>query len=89
MLRDRFRTMINVEGDAIGAGIVAHLSRVELEASAGQDKDRDAHDPNMGFDEEDIPYTTDYSEEKAKPPPENGAVNPTFFFNDDEIHTEL
>ena len=29
--RDRFRTMINVEGDSIGAAIVAHLSRKDLE----------------------------------------------------------
>lgn len=28
--RDRFRTVLNVLGDAIGAGIVAHLSRDEL-----------------------------------------------------------
>ena len=30
--RDRFRTMINVEGDSIGAAIVAHLSMKDLEA---------------------------------------------------------
>lgn len=28
--RDRFRTMVNVFGDAVGAGVVAHLSRKEL-----------------------------------------------------------
>ena len=28
--RDRFRTMINVEGDAFGAGIIEHLSKEEL-----------------------------------------------------------
>ncbi|XP_072021270.1 excitatory amino acid transporter 2-like [Amphiura filiformis] len=27
---DRFRTMVNVEGDSLGAGIVAHLSKKEL-----------------------------------------------------------
>merc|ERR1711936_114172 len=32
-LLDRFRTTINVLGDAIGAGIVAHLSKEELEQS--------------------------------------------------------
>lgn len=30
LFRDRFRTVLNVLGDAIGAGIVAHLSRDEL-----------------------------------------------------------
>ena len=28
--RDRFRTMINVEGDCIGAAVVAHLCRNQL-----------------------------------------------------------
>jgi Na+/H+-dicarboxylate symporter len=31
-LLDRFRTAVNVEGDAIGAGVVAHLCREELSA---------------------------------------------------------
>lgn len=30
-LLDRFRTVVNVMGDAIGAGIVYHLSKKELE----------------------------------------------------------
>lgn len=30
--RDRFRTMTNVVGDSIGAGIVYHLSKSELSA---------------------------------------------------------
>jgi Na+/H+-dicarboxylate symporter len=29
-LRDRFRTTLNVMGDAFGAGIVQHLSRKQL-----------------------------------------------------------
>ena len=32
-LLDRFRTAINVLGDSIGAGIVYHLSKEELEAA--------------------------------------------------------
>ncbi|XP_039271422.2 excitatory amino acid transporter 3-like [Styela clava] len=32
-LLDRFRTMVNVFGDAVGTGIVAHLSRKELSSS--------------------------------------------------------
>lgn len=31
-LLDRFRTALNVLGDAIGTGIVYHLSKAELEA---------------------------------------------------------
>ena len=30
IIRDRFRTVVNVLGDAIGSGIVHHLSRDEL-----------------------------------------------------------
>lgn len=40
---DRFRTVVNVLGDAIGAGIVAHLSRDEL---------READEANKGDDQE-------------------------------------
>lgn len=31
LLRDRFRTSVNVVGDSYGAGIVYHLSKAELE----------------------------------------------------------
>ena len=31
--RDRFRTCVNVMGDALGAGIVEHLSRDEIKFS--------------------------------------------------------
>lgn len=34
--RDRIRTAINVLGDSYGAGIVAHLSRQELEMTVDQ-----------------------------------------------------
>ena len=39
LCRDRFRTAVNVLGDAIGAGIVAHLSRDELREADEADKD--------------------------------------------------
>ncbi|CAF1292200.1 unnamed protein product, partial [Didymodactylos carnosus] len=37
-LLDRFRTAINVFGDAVGCGVVQHLSRKELEALNNDDK---------------------------------------------------
>jgi hypothetical protein len=40
-LLDRFRTAINVLGDAIGAGIVAHLSKEELAASSSRHHDQE------------------------------------------------
>ena len=39
LCRDRFRTVVNVLGDAIGAGIVAHLSRDELREADEANKD--------------------------------------------------
>ena len=62
-LLDRFRTAINVLGDAFGAGIVAHLSKKELEAMDRQisANDQDGHEmpeikengqTNMAFDEQ-------------------------------------
>merc|ERR1719282_716127 len=48
-LLDRCRTTINVLGDSIGAGIVAHLSRGELEAMD--------NDGMMIDSEENIPFT--------------------------------
>ncbi|XP_019620987.1 PREDICTED: excitatory amino acid transporter-like [Branchiostoma belcheri] len=39
-LLDRFRTSINVLGDAVGAGIVYHLSRADLEAA---DREQQLH----------------------------------------------
>ncbi len=38
-VRNRFRTAINVLGDALGAGIVYHLSRSELEKLSDADAD--------------------------------------------------
>ena len=37
--RDRFRTTINVLGDSLGAGIVNHLSKRELEKMGAHDSD--------------------------------------------------
>lgn len=36
--RDRFRTMINVIGDGLGAGLVDHLSKDELRAMDQADR---------------------------------------------------
>jgi len=38
-LLDRFRTAINVLGDSLGAGVVAHLSRKEIEIARGEEED--------------------------------------------------
>merc|ERR1711934_480348 len=37
-LLDRFRTAINVLGDSLGAGVVAHLSKREIEIAKGEEK---------------------------------------------------
>lgn len=46
--RDRFRTMINVLGDSIGAGIVDHLSKPELLKLGQPNSDADKVDPQNG-----------------------------------------
>jgi len=38
-LLDRFRTAINVLGDSLGAGLVAHLSREEVALAREQEED--------------------------------------------------
>ncbi len=43
-LLDRFRTAINVLGDALGAGIVYHLSRKELEGMAAEGAEEGAEE---------------------------------------------
>lgn len=50
--RDRFRTAVNVEGDSIGAGIIAHMSRNELNAAADDTEQTDDGDgaKTRGFD---------------------------------------
>jgi hypothetical protein len=58
-LLDRFRTAINVLGDALGAGIVAHLSQKELDDSTAAHKSRKLSsnsyedDDNDGSDDDD------------------------------------
>ncbi|CAI9727706.1 excitatory amino acid transporter 1-like [Octopus vulgaris] len=47
---DRFRTMINVEGDSLGAGIVYHLSKQEL-AVAEKEGEEGALTPFTGIDD--------------------------------------
>ncbi len=41
-LLDRFRTVVNVMGDAIGAGIVYHLSNAELAELDRRDAQKDS-----------------------------------------------
>lgn len=36
IFRDRFRTMINVLGDALAAGIMAHVCRKDFETAAAE-----------------------------------------------------
>ncbi|KAJ8306020.1 hypothetical protein KUTeg_016565 [Tegillarca granosa] len=63
---DRFRTAINVLGDSYGAGIVAHLSKADLEKM-----DRDA----LGLEEVSLDVTTeDFKKDLNK----NGEVNKGF-----------
>lgn len=53
--RDRLRTTINVLGDSLGAGIVEHLSRHELEM-------QDAELSNSVIEENEKPYHLIYQE---------------------------
>ncbi|XP_069693883.1 excitatory amino acid transporter 1 isoform X2 [Periplaneta americana] len=52
-LLDRFRTMINVLGDSLGAGLVNHLSKSELLKIDQRDPDKvDSHNGKVGAEEE-------------------------------------
>ncbi|KAL8619022.1 hypothetical protein ACOMHN_020720 [Nucella lapillus] len=44
-LLDRFRTSVNVLGDAYGAGIVHHLSRTDLKRMDDEDRQLELEDP--------------------------------------------
>jgi len=59
MKRDRFRTFINVWGDSIGAGVVAHLSRENLLNESDVDNSQDL-DKSLAFKNEQ--FIGDYSE---------------------------
>jgi len=52
---DRLRTMINVFGDAIGCGIVNHLSRSDLEKDGNEVEE---HDENIEEDEKPLNQST-------------------------------
>lgn len=70
LCRDRFRTMINVEGDAIGAGIVAHLSRNHL-TQADDDDDLETE-------------RSDITQNNSAPPKYNGIYNSAYDDNVEE-----
>ena len=72
--RDRFRTSINVLGDAFGAGIVAHLSRHEIRKMDMEDIDIEISQ-KLGVVNTDLPGYNDSVEEK---PEKNGQVNRGF-----------
>ena len=47
-IRDRFRTCVNVMGDALGAGIVDHLSRDDIKLSELDANDETPLKHNVG-----------------------------------------
>ena len=78
---DRFRTAINVEGDSLGAGIVAHMSRHELAAiDAAAAGSIDGSDSGGS----DLP-----KKKKPSPPPSYEGINVGFQGDDGrEIETQ-
>lgn len=68
--RDRFRTVVNVLGDAIGAGIVEHLSRDELK-NADQSK---MEEGGRGVDGEAIELIDNPKERYTPKDPDSGSV---------------
>lgn len=71
-LIDRFRTAINVLGDAFGAGLVEHLSRADLREADRLQALEDACKENLS---ESVDVTVDIVNEKQK---EAGLDNPSF-----------
>ena len=68
----RFRTTVNVLGDAIGAGIVYHLSKKELE-----EMDQHENETTM-VNEKNLNGKTDGIELTNQSSVENGKTNPSF-----------
>ena len=69
-IRDRFRTVVNVLGDAIGAGIVEHLSRDEL-MNADQSK---MEEGGEGVDGEAIELMETSQGKYTRKDPDSGSV---------------
>ena len=70
--RDRFRTSINVLGDAFGAGIVAHLSRHEIRKMDREDLEKSMQ---QELDNEDITIEVPNYYIQNEKPKENGITN--------------
>ena len=78
----RFRTTINVLGDAIGAGIVYHLSKKELEKMDKQEHEQINDINNKGSDNNGFELTTSTS--RSMDPInaiENGKTNMSYTSN--------
>ena len=83
--RDRFRTMINVEGDAFGAGIIEHLSKEELATMSEAMDDMDVR--------EQINSVEGHLKKKAREngvvTGQNGSINAGYIDEKGHISTEL
>ena len=79
--RDRFRTMINVEGDAFGAGIIAHLSRKELDAMDVLEQEQANHLESYN--------TKDKQPENGHVVGRHGSINSGYVKENEQSSTEL